>query len=475
MKKYIYLVLIIALGLLPSCYDSWYVETVKMVGNLNTLPPNENEYIVSLRGEYGDMASNLIFFQIGRSANFSDGENVIVGSRNNDLEKNRLSGKYFYRICAISGNDTVFAPNVESFTVDHSLLINEPEKVEATFASLSCSSDIETGNVEIMISTDKEFTESVNLNAHIVDFVDGKYRYSGTIEKLTPGVTYYAKASIDMLLGTLESDIISFTTGDQGIKSVTIYGTDIDDQTIKDNLLVVIKNLTTQEWSKPYTAVYNSDKRGYDIQDFDYAVEPGTWYVAYSVTSPASTPTRWDSSGYVIFGDGDYQYGSGQSPISWGVAEIDGSNPYLKLEMRPWTAQIRVEYPARWGAVDNKEGLVIQNKNDILPGSTFNIEALKSLMGYGLYKAIPYGDIVLSDDGSTYSFTFNIFPTQLTSADFTMLLYLVNDKKDVPCPDLNIQMGKKYTISFADDGLGISDVTVNVWEQTEGGNITIKP
>ncbi len=262
-------------------------------------------------------------------------------------------------------------------------------------------------------------------------------------------------------------------TGYQGIKDVTIFGNDIDGQTIKDDLMVVIKNQTTNEWSKPYHAVYNEVRKNYDIQDLDYIVQPDTWYVVYAVNS---TGTIWDGSGYVTFGQGDYQYGARQIPICWGVSEMDGSDPYIKLQLIPWTSRITIEYPTSWGQVDTKEyGLAIFDKLKQLPGSSYDIITRKPIQNFGSYFGKPSSEATLIADGSKYSFSFNIFPTKLSSADCSMILYLVDDKKDVPCPDLNIEEGKIYTISFNENDLEISEVSVKYWEEIKGGNITIVP
>lgn len=474
MKKYINILSIIALGCLSSCYNGDNILQSNMIGELKTLAPTEYDVMISLKGDCGDMSPAYAFFQIGRSKDFSGQENLTISYKDNDLPKNYLNGTYYYRLCAISGNDTVFAPNVESFTINHSISMNDSQKVDGSSAYLSFTSDVESGNAVVMVSTDKEFMEYDVIRAYINGFNDGKFEYSATVEKLNPGETYYTKASIEMLLGTLESDLISFRTEDNTIRSIGIYGNGIDGEPIKDDLMVVIKNMTTKEWSNPYYAAYNETRKNYDILDFDYTVEPDTWYVAYAVTSAG---TIWDN-GYVVFGNGDYQYGAGQVPICWGIAEIDGSNPYIKMEIRPWTAQVRVEYPASWGQVDTKEyGLAISDRSKQLPGSLYDIESRKSYQDYGSYFGRPSEEAKLSDDGTKYSFSFNIFPTKLSSADCSMILYLVNDKKDVPCPDLDIQMGGKYFISFEENEneLHVPVVTVKTWEDVDAGNITITP
>lgn len=473
MKKYIFILSIIVLGLLPSCYSGDFYGIMTEIGQLETLSPNISDYIVTLRGDYGDLSSDYAFFQIGRTKDFSGQDNLMIRYKENDLPKNYLNGTYYYRLCLIAGNDTVYAPDVQSFTVDQMIEMREAQKLDGNSAVLSFTSSLESGYAKVLLSTDKEFKEYDFFSAQINGVNEGGFDYSVTVEKLTPGVTYYAKASIEVLLGTIESYVISFTTENQGIKAVTIYGNDIDGQTIKSDLMVVIKNLTTNKWSEPYHAVYNDVRKSYDIQDLDYIVEPDTWYVAYAVNS---TGTTWDNSGYVVFGQGDYQYGADQIPIYWGVSEIDGSNPYLKLELTPWTSRITVEYPASWGQVDTKNyGLAISDKLKQLPGSSYDIITRKPIQNNGSYFGKPSKEATLSADGSKYSFTFNIFPTKLSSADCSMILYLLNDKKDVPCPNLDIQMGKNYTISFDKNDLNILDVAVKEWESNNGGSITIKP
>lgn len=470
MKNFIYILSAIVLLLLTSCYESDFLNN-RMVKDIKTLPPTISDQTITLEGEFGDMNWVDFYFQVGRSKDLSQGE-TILHKDFEPLVKNYLDGTYYYRACAIAGNDTVYAPNVESFTVNNEIQMGDI-KIDRTIGDFYFTSNIESSYAGVLLSTDSDFKESFYYKSIHSYPVDGHYQYWVSTDQLEPGVTYYVKAFIEVLLGSLESTPSSFTTEDNRINSVGIYGNDIDGKPITDDLMVVIQNLSSHEWSQPYTAIYNQSKKNYEILGFDYRVESGTWYAAYAVTAKGAI---WDESGYVVFGQGDYQYGAAQVPICWGVAEINGSDPYIKMELIPWTSQITVEYPAAWGQVDTKEyGLAIFDKTKQLPGSAYEMNSRKSLQEYGSYFGKPSEEATLSADGTKYSFTFNIFPTQLSSSNCSMILYLVNAEREVPCPDLGIEMGKHYTITFESNDLDITDVTVKEWEATNGGSITINP
>lgn len=476
MKNYFIILSIMVLGILPSCYDGdYYLYEDRMVSDIKTLSPETSESRIKMIGEWGSLSNDYAYFQIGRDKDFNGNVDYEKSIYDHTclLEKRELGGTYYYRACAIAGNDTVYASNVESFTVNNEIQLLEEVKMDVPFGYFTFISPIQSYDAGILIATDSDFKDAEYYRQNSVKFSSGMYEYSVSCDYLSPGTTYYVKAIASVLLGTVESNVITLTTEDNGIKSVGIFGNDIDGNPITDELIVVIQNLTTQEWSQPYHALYNESKKNYEIPDLDYTVEPGTWYAAYAVTAYGAT---WDESGYVVFGQGDYQYGAAQVPICWGISELDGSDPYIKMDLRPWTSQITVEYPSAWGQVDTQEyGLAISDKSKQLPGSAYDIKSRQSLQEYGTYFGKPSKEASLSADGTKYSFTFNIFPTQLSASTCSMILYLVNDKRDVPCPDLNIEMGKHYTITFESNDLDITDVTVKEWEATEGGSITINP
>lgn len=252
------------------------------------------------------------------------------------------------------------------------------------------------------------------------------------------------------------------------VESVTIYGNNSEGQLIKEDLMVVIQNLTTQEWSGPYTATYDESKNNYDIKDFSFSLEEDTWYAAYAV----SGLTRWDSPGYVVFSQDDYNMGYMQTPIYWGIAEIGWSQPYLKMELSEWTSRITVSYPASWGKI---EEVTMNDEDNALPGNAFYIQNKQNLGTGNYYRGVSESGCILSNDGSKYEYSFNIFPVKLSSEYCSITLPLESGDRKFACPDLNMESGHQYQIDINSEGLEVSDVTVKTWEDNNGGNINITP
>lgn len=252
------------------------------------------------------------------------------------------------------------------------------------------------------------------------------------------------------------------------IESITISGSDSNGVAIKDNLMVVIQNISTEEWSGPYTAVYDNSLSNYVINDFTFALEADTNYVVFAV----SGNTRWDSSGYVTFSEDDYNMGKDQTPIYWGATEVAWNYPHLKMILSQWTSSITVAYPAQWGKIYN---LILEDEKQGLPGNSFYLWGKKNFDTSKFYYGRQDGGSVLNNDGTEYQLTFNIFPVTLVSEYCSITLPLESGNRKFTCPDLKIESGHDYLINITSDGLEVSDVTVKTWEDNNVGDITIKP
>lgn len=465
MKKYIFILSIIGLGLLPSCYDGNYIETGREVGKLETLTPNITDYLVTLRGNYGDLSSDFTFFQIGRSRNVSDSENLVIGQRSNDLNKDYLIGTYYYRACAIAGNDTVFAPNVESFTIDHLISMNDSQKVDGSSAYLSFTSDVESGDAVIMVSTDKEFKEYDVIRAYVNGINDGKFEYSATVEKLNPGETYYTKASIEMLLGTLESDLASFTT--QGVLrmgDVTYTGWDG-------------KNYPMIEGYDHFLANYLRGGQQVERNIEVYYSEEG-WKLSYDI----------DSSGSGEF-FGFYSYYQQDSNNEIRIQTYKYDNPVLMWGMtKPNNGEVNINFRNMLSRVVLHVSLTDDYPEDKPYIENFTISSSK-LPTIAKFQVNDGGFVF---DGNSFSEPFGYWNNISLAKGETVdvVVYSIPCDSDNAVATFNfankkyqtdIEIGWKagntyeYSIVFANDGLSISDVIVNEWNPTDGGSITIKP
>ena len=172
----------------------------------------------------------------------------------------------------------------------------------------------------------------------------------------------------------------------------------------------------------------------------------------------------------MVFSGDDYNSGAKQTPIYWGVTEIGWTVPYLKLELQEWTCSITVSYPADWGKIGE---ILLYDQKKNLPGNAFNIINRNDIFNSNRYMGRSEEGAVLSNDGSQYMYTFNIFPVTLNKEYCSITLPLASGERIFACPDLKMESGHKYSITLDQDGLEVTVVTVKPWDESKGGNITL--
>lgn len=285
MKKTTYLLPIIILTLLSSCYDSSYYDENRLITDLQTKPAiiDEENKTLTLDGDAGMISSSYWYFQLSRTKDFSSEETISFDYHATSVGYylGSFFGTYYYRLCASLDEDTIYAQNVETFSVNNTLSLSTPQCVNDSTYQLICTANYE-GGVKLRVSTDENFNEYKDYSTIETGSSDTNtvFEYSCTLKYLSYGTTYYVKAVRDAYLGPLESEVVSFTTK-AAIKmgKATYTGWDgktysmndydyffaniLRDGTLVDQDIEVYRTIDGWILSKDYTPDGNTEMRAY--------------------------------------------------------------------------------------------------------------------------------------------------------------------------------------------------------------------
>lgn len=456
MKKQIKLLFLLLSVVLTGCYQYPDYDIRDKVGSLDlkTLPPEISEEYVSLCGDGKYTSQSKLYYQISKTSDFPKGKTELI-SYNNRHAKGEFRGLYYYRLCAISGSDTIYAKNIESFEIDQSIMIDQPLQTEPVNWFISCTTRYGVNSFsssslpQVLLSTDKEFKEYQTFS------MKGKNSglpnsFNSYPVNLGQGVTYYAKVTMPVVLGTVESETVSFTTENHGFKSISIGGVNIDGNPITDDLTIAMRNQNNQKWLGAFTAKYDESLKRYMITDCRFVLEDDTSYEVYAVTGNASF-----GSGVVIFSNSRYCYGIDQVPIYYGSSIVNSSNPNLEMKLTKWTCRLSVAYPSNWGIIYDE--IRLKNDNPIFPVGRFFITSKKvdSFSCSSEYRGKIGENGRLSEDGSRYIYSFNIFPVSLNSQSCIFGLFFDlagTNYKYFKFPTLEMEVGKDYCLMIDEEG-----------------------
>lgn len=480
MKRYLYILLTAILPFLSGCYDNGYLFKDSMVRELATLPVevSENGLEMIFNGKSSGYSNNL-YFEVSPSSDFPEGKTrsykadcLSDGTVRTSVSNWFEPGTCYVRLYGQRGNDRIYADNVESFTFDNPLTTLDATDITTRSAVLHGVANKNAHNYAYFeIATNAAFEDSWTERAKEGDHTeDGDYNYEISVGKLSPGTVYYVRFCMGYDDIIVKGNTIEFATEKSEPLSIGyIGGTGIDGKQITDRVMIVLHKLTDgEEWIGPIYASYNADKKNYVFDEpVDVVLNPDAHYDVYAVTGNV----RLDGNGIVTFSEEDYSFGKDQTPIYRGENKLYVLEPSIKIELTAWTGRLTVKFPMSWGKdVQSITLKDIYGKN-ILPGSSYYLSN-KEGKGYTEYRGISANGVGQSDN--KYTYTFNIFPFNVPNTGYVdIVINFGNHSVTVPCPEIYLRSGESKVIDI--NGLGIGDVSVSLWDETEGGSIIIKP
>lgn len=483
MKRFFYISGVSLAFLLSGCYDGDYILQDRMVRDLTTLPVSydTSDGRIKLNGKSSGPADYL-YFEISSSNTFtSEDRRTIKATVEYDYDHvvrdvyaymtNWFApGTYYYRLYGESGEFTVASSNYESFTFENPISTSDATEVIERAAVLNaCVKGKAFGPAYFLLSKNEDFEQAKKLNTPYSNYkpTDDGREYYLSVNGLEPSTRYFVKFCMEFDGILIEGNSVSFTTKEIEAKPLSIShiaGENLFGQRITDDLMIVIQS--NSDWYGPYYAIFDENSGNYVWKgNTDFMLLPDTWCKVYASTGEP----RW-SNGFLIFGDGDYQYGNNQVAVYSGVTEVSWSDPSIHMNLSARTALVTVAYPLEWGLIS---GVWIKTtgNNDNIPGSTFAIESFKP--EYYTHEYYGHSNYEISQDNGKYYYKFAIFPCALNSKYNQILLPTSSGETVLSCPDMKIQAGESYLINY--DGMEITDVTVRPWNPREEGNVTIFP
>lgn len=268
----------------------------------------------------------------------------------------------------------------------------------------------------------------------------------------------------------VKGNTIEFATEKSEPLSISsINGQTAEGLRIKMDLKIFIEDYTAKEWYGPYVATFSEERNDYVFKEQpEIELNPDSYYMAYAINDSI---TSCEGRELVYFEN--YYSDRPVYPVYHGeMTQLSGSNPYIKIGMREWTARLTVRFPKSWGKeVENVVFEDVYRKN-LLPSGLFYISDM---------KPYSYGDILrcksavgVDANGDKYAYTFFIFPFSVPAEGYVNIKINFGERTlTVPCPAIDLRSGESKIIDI--NGLGIGDVSVSLWDETEGGSIIIKP
>ena len=343
--------------------------------------------------------------------------------------------------------DTVYASNVESFTAENPLEIQPAVNITSNGVTLTCFT---YGGYyrekHFLVSTKRDFQDAITVDVNSSSsIIDGHYTFTGEIDVLQPATTYYAKFVMENTDEniTLESDIIEFTTEEKGMIEVSL-NMKFSDNGKYPKFKILIRDPETKTWYGPYIASSPYEDGGYE---FENKVEVPRIDGGYSIYAVNDNDTNWDSSGYVVLGNGMYTSGKAQNKIYYAENDFGGAeNRVVNISPYEKTGQLSVTYPGTWGDVQAVRLEEIYDKGFFTGNSFFLVgweplEYAKDYTGWSADGCIK--------DGSTNVYSFNMFPVSIPSEYVNIILEFTDGTtKELPCPEFRIEAGKTTVISL---------------------------
>lgn len=456
MKILHYNIILVACLLLTGCYQ-YNLESLWAVPELKTVPADNESGYIELRGWSSSQGGADFYFEVSRSSDFNK-ENTSEYSASysyQDSITNYISswsglsepGIYYYRFCARRGPDTVYASNVESFTAENPLEIQPAVNITSNGVTLTCFT---YGGYyrekHFLVSTKRDFQDAITVDVNSSSsIIDGHYTFTGEIDVLQPATTYYAKFVMENTDEniTLESDIIEFTTEEKGMIEVSL-NMKFSDNGKYPKFKILIRDPETKTWYGPYIASSPYEDGGYE---FENKVEVPRIDGGYSIYAVNDNDTNWDSSGYVVLGNGMYTSGKAQNKIYYAENDFGGAeNRVVNISPYEKTGQLSVTYPGTWGDVQAVRLEEIYDKGFFTGNSFFLVgweplEYAKDYTGWSADGCIK--------DGSTNVYSFNMFPVSIPSEYVNIILEFTDGTtKELPCPEFRIEAGKTTVISL---------------------------
>lgn len=495
MKKIIFSI-ISALTLsisLTGCYDSSYFDENRVIHELTTLAPISEDGSVLLRGET-EMSSFNLFFQLSPSEKFDRNTSVVdCYNESSNIKIARVgyeySGTFYYRLCAAYGNDTIYANNAASFTIEN-LTTLAPTDVTYNSAVLhgSAKSNGNANRHYFLVSTSADFSDALNYSTTSYSYNknEGTYEYSYTVNNLLPSTKYYYKyvQYLSITDNTVEGNTVEFTTSEREkvqLQLGEISGYKLNEYGEEVKITDDLKILVSESWygasnfQGPAVATYDATTDSYIWKDGEIILDSGGEYCVWAFQDDI---TQWDEQNQTItYCNGKYSMGENQYPIYIGWTNITAEEPY-DLTLRLYSSQIVVTYPAEWGKINSD--FVLDGSS--FPGSTYHLGGsgrIEGIDGQDSYIGSVNG-FRLSDDQTRYEFRFNIwsdyyspFWYELTKMECSFETVVMSIPFKNSLFFLDIYDSKIFHIDLY--GVDISEVTVKQWEEKNGGQIIITP
>lgn len=477
MKNYFFILSIIVLGLLPSCYDSNYVETDRITPELKTCEAIVQKNKIYLYGE-SSIKSPILFFQISQSKTFEESETKTVSASyefdstpNVYAELNGLiePGTHYIRLCARVSKDseTIMADNIVGIVTENPIKTLEPQKITENsvvlYGTYEGSQSEYTNNKYFEVSTDPEFKECTIYDkptSHKME--DGSIVFEKSINNLLPSMEYYVRF---------------YVTDNVGSHKVKVTGNVLKFNTKKGALLNV-KKITCPNTSYKLDLIVNPQGtkdyvRGvlkYDEKNGSYILEnniillPDIKYNVYLINASGAGLSYINTNGLSLaaqFTD------NGGYRIFYANCIVDVDNPFVSLEARELTCEVTFKFSVGSGNIPME---IISDK-ETLPHGYLNLET-----GSFLNTAWFWGSGIFYNGHPLYLIPFEIE----NDGDATIEVSTPRGYYKYKMSRVKMESGKKYlfidgVLSKEDQDLDISDVSVKPWDATDGGSIIINP
>lgn len=468
--------MIIVLGVLPSCYDGGYVEKDRMVPTLSTSEVVIEKNTVYLYGETS-VKSPILFFQIAPSELFEESETKIVYAEyeyNNTpnvfakLDGLIEPGKQYIRLCAQASEDgeIIAAGNFVTIDTPNTIRTLEPQEITIDSVVLYGTYDSQQQFVDypyFELSTDPDFKELKTyekLSTHKSE--DGTVVFERVIDGLNPSTEYYARFCCRDNNGSYKVDIkgntIKFNTKEGvflDVKKITCPNPDY-------KLSIVVNPQGTLEYIWK-TLEFDQNKDSYVLKD-KIILQPDIEYNVYVINASgngcSSLRATNTSIEAMLVNNGGWR-------IFYGKTVVDFNNPHILLDTKELTCDVTFNFPFLGSG---NFSLSLNSEKSILPSDYLNLETCT----FSTHKS--WNTVIFYNGTPLHMIPFEIE----NSGDVIIEVSTPKGYYKYNMSRVKMEAGKTYVFNNGvlireDENMDITDITVNEWDPTNGGSITIKP
>lgn len=470
MKKYLYILLIAVIPVLSGCYDSDYVSGGRMATELTTLPAtlSEDGMALNLHGKSSGR-SDYLYFEISQSKDFPKDDVIVVkaecgyeGEVNASVSNWFHPGINYIRLYAENGGERINAGNIEQFSFENPLVTYDAIEITERGARLRGFGKYYGAYAYFRIAFDKEFSDSWEVRTQDYDSTDDGTVYWADVNNLQPGHNYYVKLCVVNNGILIEGNTIEFATEKSLPLTISsIFGETADGERIKMDLMIYVQDKDANIWYGPFLAYYSEEKRDYVFKEQpEFDLNPEGNYIGCAINADGS----WNED----FGQVLVNY---INPIYIGDCEFKGSSPTIKIGMREWSARLTVKFPKTWGK-DVSEVIFEDVYGNSLLTDYFQLPNMKPIEFFRKISCKSSQGVGI--EGDKYTYSINTLPFDVPGKGYVNMIIKFENKSDtIPCPVFNLKSGESKVIDI--NGLDINDVTVDTWEESQGGNIVITP